>query len=167
MAHEEPGHPGGLPGLPARKSGPGSSAGPPLSPPSAARRCGGEGQLARSRRSAPRCAAEPVPANQTQRTAGLAATRRQAHLRRQGKSTQCLPPGEWVSSGSSPCSSTRSPHSRRLSPWAGVVLIRGQEHLQRELLVAPVLTQPALCAATGALRSTANSCAVNIHDVNS
>ena len=56
---------------------------------------------------------------------------------------------------------------RRLSPWGGMVLIRGQEHLQRELLMAPVLTQPALSAATGAPRSTANSCAVNIHDVNS
>ena len=30
--------------------------------------------------------------------------------------------------------------------------MRGQEHLQRELLVAPVLTQPALSAATGAPR---------------
>ena len=56
---------------------------------------------------------------------------------------------------------------RRLSPWGGMVLIRGQEHLQRELLMAPMLTQPALSAATGAPRSTANSCAVNIHDVNS
>ena len=83
MAHEEPGHPGGLPGLPA------------VSPPSAARRCGREGQPARSRRSAPRCAAKRVPAEQTQQTACLAATRRQAHLRHQGKRTQCLPPGGW------------------------------------------------------------------------
>ena len=83
MAHEEPGHPGGLPGLPA------------VSPPSAARRCGGEGQPARSPRSAPRCAAKRVPAEQTQQTACLAATRRQAHLRHQGKRTQCLPPGGW------------------------------------------------------------------------
>ena len=56
---------------------------------------------------------------------------------------------------------------RPLSPWGGVVLVRCQEHLQRELLVAPVLTQPTPSAATGAPRSTATRCAVNIHDVNS
>ena len=43
---------------------------------------------------APQCAAAPTPAAEGPRLA-LAATRRQAHLRRQGKSTQCLPPGEW------------------------------------------------------------------------
>ena len=85
------------PSRPSRQeeSGPGSSARPPLSPPSADERCGREGQPARSRRSAPHCAAKPVPADQTQRTEGQEATRRQAHLRRQGKSTQCLPPGSW------------------------------------------------------------------------
>ena len=56
---------------------------------------------------------------------------------------------------------------RRLSPWGGVVLVRGQERLQRELLMAPALTQPTLSVATGAPRSTATRCAVNIHDVNS
>ena len=35
---------------------------------------------------------------------------------------------------------------RRLSPWRGVVLVRGKEHLQRELqmLMPPVLPKPAL-----------------------
>ena len=47
------------------------------------------------------------------------------------------------------------------------MLKRGHEHLQRKLLMAPVLTQPTLSAATGAPRSTATRCAVNIHDVNS
>ena len=55
---------------------------------------------------------------------------------------------------------------RRRSPWGGVMPGRGEEHLQRDLLVAPVLSQPALSAATSAPRSTANRCAVNIHDVN-
>ena len=86
VAHKEPGHSGGLPGFPARN-----------------RvvqdlqhfhhwvhhlRLGGVEE--RDNRhavdeSAPRCAAKPVPAFQTQRTAGQAATRRQAHLRRQGQ----------------------------------------------------------------------------------
>ena len=54
-----------------------------------------ESAKGRSRRSAARCAAVPVLAVQTRQTADPAATRRQAHLRRQGKSTQCLPPGGW------------------------------------------------------------------------
>ena len=33
-----------------------------------------------------------------------------------------------------------------LSPWGGVVLVRGQEHLQRELLVPPVHPKTALTA---------------------
>ena len=44
---------------------------------------------------------------------------------------------------------------RRLSPWGGVVLERGQEHPQRQLLVAPVLPQPALATASSTSRSAA------------
>ena len=46
---------------------------------------------------------------------GQAATQRQAPHPRPWQSTGCVPPGEWGSSGSSPCSSTRSPHSPALA----------------------------------------------------
>ena len=58
-------------------------------------------------------------------------------------------------SGTWPCSTARS-HFPLLAficpPWGGVVLVRGQEHLQRELLVPPVqpkmaLTAPPRCTA--------------------
>ena len=65
------------------------------------------GSLARSRRSAPRCAAKPAPAVQTRQADGLAgSSRRQAHHPRPSDSTRCLPPGEGDASGSSPPNST-------------------------------------------------------------
>ena len=44
-----------------------------------------------------------------------------------------------------------------LSPWGGVVIIRGQEHLQRELLMPPVRPQPALAASPRCTLSVCNS----------
>ena len=43
-----------------------------------------------------------------------------------------------------------------LSPWGGVVFIRGQEHLQRELLMPPVRPQPALAASPRTSLSVCN-----------
>ena len=63
--------------------------------------------------SAARCAAGPAPVDQTRRADGLVwSHRRQAPRQRPWQSTGCLPPGEWGSSGSSPCSSIRSPTPR-------------------------------------------------------
>ena len=77
---------------------------------------------AQRRWSAARCAAEPAPADQTRRTHGLVwSHRRQAPRPRPWQSTGCLPSGEWGSSGSSPCSSTRSSTPR---PWPSSVLLR-------------------------------------------
>ena len=87
--------------------------------PHAARECRGFAPGARTPRSTPRCAAEPVPVVQQPQTEVPDATRRQALPRcRQTCSTQCLPPGEEDASGPSPCISTRDPPPR---PWPSSV----------------------------------------------
>ena len=92
---------------------------PPAAPPSAAQEHRVAGPPARSRQSAPWCAAAPAPAVQKRQADGLAGSHwRQAHHPRPSESTRCLPPGEGDASGSSPQSSTRNPPPR---PWPSSV----------------------------------------------
>ena len=74
--------------------------------PSAAQEHRGTAPPTQCRRSAPRCAAEAAPADQTRERAGLVGSpRRQALRQRPSQSTLCLPPREDDASRSSPCSS--------------------------------------------------------------
>ena len=85
-----------------------------------------------------------MPAPQREVSAG-----RQARPRRRPScGTSCLPPWGEESSGQRRCSS-RSPLPCSWPssvPWGGVVLVRGQEHLQRKLLMPPVRPKLALAA---------------------
>ena len=119
---------------------------PPLSPSSAAQRCGEAGRPAQNRRSAPRCAAGLAPAAWRRRDGKAARPRAAAHYRRRERSAACG--GSWVvgASGSPPCSAPRVPPPGP-SPSSGAVRCGAgtrQGHCDGLTFVHEHRTQPSL-----------------------